>query len=259
MGDLYVDDAFGSAHRAHASTVGVAERLPAYAGLLLLREVEVLTRLLDDPARPFVAILGGAKVSDKLAVAGNLLERVDALLVGGGMANTFLLAAGHDVAATLIEPQRVDDARRILQRAEAAGRTLLLPVDAVVAPSPEAPAGRVVPVSAVSAGEAILDIGPATVERFGAAIAGAATVFWNGPMGVFERPPFAAGTRGVAAAVAESGAFSVVGGGDSVAAVEALGLPDAISHISTGGGASLEFVEGRELPGLAVLPPAGPR
>jgi len=256
LADLYVNDAFGTAHRAHASTVGVAERLPAYAGFLLRREVDVLSRLLGEPERPFVAILGGAKVSDKLAVVGTLLDRVDALLVGGGMANTFLLAAGHDVEASLVEREQLDDGRRIMERAQALGKTFLLPEDAVVARSPEAPAGRVVPIAAIPEGEAILDIGPATVERFGREIAGAKTIFWNGPMGVFERPPFAAGTRGVAAAVAAADAFSVVGGGDSVAAVEEMGMADAISHLSTGGGASLEFVEGEALPGIAVLPDA---
>lgn len=254
LGDLYVNDAFGAAHRAHASTVGVAERLPAYAGFLLLREIEVLTRVLESPARPFVAILGGAKVSDKIKVAGSLLDRVDALLIGGGMANTFLLAAGHEIGASLAERDKLDDARQIVARAAALGRTLLLPTDAVVAASPAASAGVVVAIEAIPGETAILDIGPATVARFGAAIAHARTVFWNGPMGVFEQPPFAEGTRGVAAAVAAADAFTVVGGGDSVAALEEMGMTAAISHISTGGGASLEFVEGKILPGIAVLP-----
>ena len=255
LADLYVDDAFGAAHRAHASTVGVARLLPAYAGFLLQREVEVLSRLLAAPDRPFVAILGGAKVSDKLGVVGHLLERVDALVIGGGMANTFLLAAGMEVGASLVERDRVEDAGRIMQEATRRGIPIHLPTDVVVARSLDDP-GRVVPVDAVPAGMAIYDVGPATVAAFGRVIAGARTVFWNGPMGVFERPAFAAGTRGVAAAVAEA-AFSVVGGGDSVAAVEQLGVADRISHISTGGGASLEFLEGKDLPGIAALPEAG--
>jgi phosphoglycerate kinase len=257
LADLYVNDAFGSAHRAHASTVGVAERLPAYAGFLLLREIEVLSRLLEAPERPFVAILGGAKVSDKLAVAGNLLDRVDALLIGGGMANTFLLAAGHEIGASLVERDRLDDARRIEQHARDRHRTFLLPTDAIVAPSLEATVGAVAVVEEIPPAMAIYDIGPATIARFGRAIGRAKTVFWNGPMGVFERAPFAAGTHGVAAAVAAADAFTVVGGGDSVAAIAGMGMGAEISHISTGGGASLEFVEGKTLPGIAALPDAG--
>ena len=256
LADLFVNDAFGAAHRAHASTVGVATLRPAYAGFLLQREVEVLSGLLTGPERPFLAILGGAKVSDKLGVVGHLLERVDGLLIGGGMANTFLLAAGVNVGASLVERDRVDDARRMTVQAEARGVPIHLPTDVVVARSLE-DVGRVVPATAVPAEMAIYDIGPDTVESFGQEIARARTVVWNGPMGVFERPAFAAGTRGVAAAVARAEAFTVVGGGDSVAAIEQLGVADRISHISTGGGASLEFLEGKDLPGIDVLPEAG--
>ena len=256
LGDLFVNDAFGAAHRAHASTVGVATLLPAYAGFLLQREVEVLSRLLESPERPFVAILGGAKVSDKLGVVDHLLGRVDGLLIGGGMANTFLLAAGAHVGASLVERDRVDDARRIMELARARDVPIHLPTDVVVAPSLDAEAGRVVPAAAVPGEMAVYDIGPATVESFGREIDRARTVIWNGPMGVFERPAFAGGTRGVATAVARAEAFTVVGGGDSVAAIEQLGVANRISHISTGGGASLEFLEGRELPGIAVLPEA---
>ncbi|CAA9546358.1 MAG: Phosphoglycerate kinase [uncultured Thermomicrobiales bacterium] len=254
LGDIYVDDAFGAAHRAHASTVGIASLLPAYAGLLLLCEVDVLSRLLGEPERPFVAILGGAKVSDKLVVVGGLVERVDALLIGGGMANTFLLADGVDVGASLVERDRVADARRILDTATRRGIQVLLPRDATVATSLDDAMGRTVTVTTLPAQSAIYDIGPETVSRFAAAISGARTVFWNGPMGVFERPAFAAGTRGVAAAVAAAPGFTVVGGGDSVAAVEQMGVSGAIDHISTGGGASLEFLEGRSLPGIAAIP-----
>jgi phosphoglycerate kinase len=256
LGNLFVNDAFGAAHRAHASTVGVATLLPAYAGLLLAREVQALSRLLENPARPFVAILGGAKVSDKLGVVGQLLDRVDALLVGGGMANTLLLASGVAVGASLAERDRLADAQRVLGQAAARGVVLRLPSDAVVAPSPAAEYGAVVPIAAVPADQMILDIGPATITQFAESIATAKTIFWNGPMGVFERPAFAAGTDAVARAVAAADAYTVVGGGDSVAAIEAAGVAARIGHISTGGGASLEFVEGRELPGIAVLPDA---
>jgi len=256
LADLFVNDAFGAAHRAHASTVGVATLLPAYAGFLLQREVEVLSRLLGSPERPFVAILGGAKVSDKLGVVDHLLGRVDGLLIGGGMANTFLLAAGVNVGASLVERDRVEDARRIMELGKSRGVPFHLPTDVVIAESIDAEAGRIVAAAAVPAEMAIYDIGPATVESFGREIDRARTVVWNGPMGVFERPAFAAGTRGVATAVARAEAFTVVGGGDSVAAIEQLGVADRIAHISTGGGASLEFLEGKELPGIAVLPEA---
>jgi phosphoglycerate kinase len=256
LADLYVDDAFGAAHRAHASTVGVAERLPAYAGFLLERETDVLSRLLASPERPYIAILGGAKISDKLAVVGNLLDRVDGLLLGGGMANTFLLALGHPIGQSLAEPDRVADARAILERAQERGVAIELPVDLVAAASLDDAAGKVVAADAVPDDRAAFDIGPATVKRYGERIAAARTIFWNGPMGVFERPPFAAGTLGVARAVAAADAYSVVGGGDSVAALEQMGLADRIDHISTGGGASLELLEGKTLPGIAAIPAA---
>ena len=256
LGDVYVNDAFGSAHRAHASTVGVADYLPAYAGLLLQKEETVLSKLLGDPERPFVAILGGAKVSDKLAVIGHLLDRVDSLLLGGGMANTVLMAQGHDVGASLAEPDLVQDARRLLDAAAERGVRLQLPIDVVVAPSPDSVAASVVTVDRVPHDQAIFDVGPGTVARYCEEVADAGTVFWNGPLGMFERPQFSEGTLGVARCVANAAAFTVVGGGDSVAAVEAAGVADRIDHISTGGGASLEYLEGRVLPGIAAIPDA---
>lgn len=256
LADAYVDDAFGAAHRAHASVVGVADHLPTYAGLLLLAEIEILSRLLRKPERPFVAILGGAKVSDKLGVVEHVLDRVDVLLIGGGMANTFLLAQGAEVGSSLAERERLADARTVLERARELGVRVLLPTDAVVAHSLDDAEGTVVAVGSIPADASIFDIGPDTVRAFAAVIGTAGAVFWNGPMGVFEREPFAAGTHGVAEAVAASPGFTVVGGGDSVAAVEQAGLADRIGHISTGGGASLELLEGRTLPGLAAIPDA---
>jgi phosphoglycerate kinase len=256
LGDLFVNDAFGAAHRAHASTVGVAELLPSYAGLLLQREETVLSRLLNDPERPFIAVLGGAKVSDKFAVLEHLLGRVDALLLGGGMANTVLLAQGYQIGSSLAEPDLVDEARRLIDTAEARGVRIPVPTDAVTAGSLDSTTATVVAVDAIPADEAIFDIGPATVARYCEQIAGARTVFWNGPMGVFERKTFANGTLGIARCVAESSAYTVVGGGDSLAAIEAAGVGQRIDHISTGGGASLEYLEGRELPGIAALPDA---
>jgi phosphoglycerate kinase len=256
LADMYVNDAFGAAHRAHASTVGVAKLLPAYAGLLVQREEAMLSRLLKDPERPFIAILGGAKVSDKLGVIGHLLERVDALLLGGGMANTVLLAQGHEIGASLAEPDRVDDARELISEARTRGVSLAVPSDAVVAPSLDADQTTVISLDDVPRDSAIFDIGPVTIDRYCEQIAGARTIFWNGPMGVFERPAFAHGTAAIARCVAQADAFSVIGGGDSVAAIEAAGVADAIDHISTGGGASLEFLEGRSLPGIAALPDA---
>ena len=253
LGDVYVNDAFGAVHRAHASTVGVVGQLPAYAGDLLLSEIEALGRLVDDPAYPFVAIVGGAKVSDKLAVLQRLVERVDALLIGGAMANTFLLADGKKVGASLVEPDALDAAKSIVATADRRGSRVLIPTDVVVARSMNATDATVVAVDNIAVDDAALDIGPATAQRFASEIAMAKTVFWNGPMGVFERPPFAAGTLAIARAVADCNAFSVVGGGDSVAAVTEAGVADRISHISTGGGASLEFVEGRTLPGVEAL------
>jgi phosphoglycerate kinase len=216
----------------------------------------MLSRLLHDPERPFIAVLGGAKVSDKLGVIGHLLDRVDALLLGGGMANTVLLAQGEDVGTSLAELGRVDDARRVLAAADERGVRVLLPTDVVVASTPESVLASIVSVDHVPHDQAIFDIGPGTVGRFCAQIADARTVFWNGPMGMFERPLFSEGTLGIARCIAAAAAFTVVGGGDSAAAVEAAGVADKIGHISTGGGASLEFIEGRELPGIAAIPDA---
>jgi phosphoglycerate kinase len=256
LGDLYVNDAFGAAHRAHASTVGVASYLPAYAGLLLQREDAALSRLLHAPEHPFVAILGGAKVSDKLAVLGNLLDRVDALLLGGGLANTVLLAQGHAIGKSLAEPKLIDEARDLLRHAEEKTVRLLVPTDVAIAKSPESASAEYVMVDAIPADQAVFDIGPQTVSRYCSEISRARTVFWNGPMGVFEREPFAVGTIGIAHCVAEADAYTVVGGGDSLAALEAAGVSADIDHISTGGGASLELLEGRSLPGIAAIPDA---
>jgi phosphoglycerate kinase len=256
VADLYVNDAFGAAHRAHASTVGIAGLIPSSAGLLLQREKSALSRLLQQPRRPFVAILGGAKVSDKIAVIDQLLERADALLLGGGMANTLLLAQGYQIGRSLAEPDHRGDAERLLQAAKAKNVRLLLPTDVVIAASLQNGAARTVDVERVPADQAIFDVGPDTVARYCREIATAGTVFWNGPMGVFEHPPFDKGTMEIARCVARAAAYSVVGGGDSVAAIEAAGVADRIDHVSTGGGASLEFLEGRTLPGIAALPTA---
>jgi phosphoglycerate kinase len=252
LADAYVDDAFGAVHRKHASVYDVAQRLPHYAGTLVLREFEVLRRLTEDPARPYVVVLGGSKVSDKLGVIEALLPKVDRLLVGGGMCFTFLAAQGHGVGGSLLEADQVDTCRRLLDES---GDKIVLPTDVVVATEVSADAKtEVVPATAIPDGRKGLDVGPATVEEFSAVLASARTVFWNGPMGVFEVAPFATGTLGVARAVAACDGFTVVGGGDSAAAVRQLGLDEAaFDHISTGGGASLEFLEGRTLPGLAVL------
>jgi phosphoglycerate kinase len=254
LAEVYVDDAFGAAHRAHASVVGVAERLPAYAGFLLAREVKQLTRLLEGPDRPFVAVLGGSKVSDKLAVLSSLLGRVDTLVVGGGMCFTFLAARGHGVGDSLFEPDQVGAVGDLLARAEREGKRILLPSDLVVADAfAEDASRRTVAASAIEPGWRGLDIGPETAAVFAEAVREAKTVFWNGPMGVFEWAPFAAGTRAVAEAVASTGAWTVVGGGDSAAALAQFGLADKVDHLSTGGGASLELLEGRTLPGVSVL------
>jgi phosphoglycerate kinase len=252
LAELYVDDAFGAVHRKHASVYDVALRLPHVAGRLVATELDVLTRLTADPERPYVVVLGGSKVSDKLAVIEALLPKVDTLLVGGGMCFTFLAAQGHGVGKSLLEADQVDTCRRLL--AEAGGR-IVLPVDVVCSPEFSAEAETtVVDVDAIPDGQMGLDVGPRTVELFGSKLGDARTVFWNGPMGVFELAPFQAGTRGVAQAVGAIDGLSVVGGGDSAAAVRQLGLDEAsYGHISTGGGASLEYLEGRELPGLAVL------
>jgi phosphoglycerate kinase len=254
LADAYVDDAFGAAHRAHASVVGVAERLPAAAGRLMQREVEVLSRLQEGPDEPFVAILGGAKVSDKLAVIDSLIDRVDALLVGGAMALTFLAAQGASIGDSMVEKDHLESVRGSMMRAEERGIPIVLPEDVVVAEEP-APDARTetVPADSIPGGRKGLDVGPRTVEEFARVIADARTVFWNGPMGVFELEPFSAGTRGVAHAVAGADAFTVVGGGDSVAAIRKLGFEDSVDHLSTGGGASLEFLEGKTLPGVTVL------
>jgi len=251
LADVFVNDAFGAAHRAHASTEGVAHYLPAVAGFLMERELLFLGKALMQPDRPFVAILGGAKISDKIGVITNLLGKVDKLLIGGGMANTFLKAKGLHVGDSLVEDGSLEDARRVMQEG---GAKLRLPVDAVVADAFSAnAAARVVKVEAIPEGWRVLDIGPETVEIFRQELRGAKTVFWNGPMGVFEFPRFAEGTIAIARAVAELEATTIVGGGDSVAAVEQAGVADRITHISTGGGASLEFLEGRVLPGVAAL------
>jgi len=251
LADIYVNDAFGSAHRAHASTEGVAHFLPAVAGFLMEKEIEFLGKALEDPARPFMAILGGAKISDKIGVIRRLLGLADRLLVGGGMANTFLAAQGFEMRESLVEAEVLELAKELLQEG---GAKLLLPVDLVVASAFEEGAERkIVTVDAIPAGWRAMDVGPETQRRFREALTGAKLIVWNGPMGVFELGPFAAGTRAVAEAVAESGAVSIVGGGDSAAAIQQVGLADRISHISTGGGASLEFLEGKTLPGVAAL------
>ena len=255
--DLYVNDAFGTAHRAHASTVGVATVLPAYAGFLMERELAMLSRLMDNPARPFAAIVGGAKVSGKLKVLDTLMAKVDVLILGGGMANTFLLAQGKAVGKSLAEHDMVEEARRVLTAAEKANVRVILPVDVVVAK--EVTRGteyKTIPAEKIPASWHIVDVGRATLDLMEEALADAKTVFWNGPLGVFEIPSFAHGTRAIArflATRADAGATVVVGGGDSVAAIQQQGLADRFTHISTGGGASLEFLEGRELPGVAVL------
>jgi phosphoglycerate kinase len=258
LGDLFVNDAFGTAHRAHASTAGVAAYLPAVAGLLMEREIRALGGLLENPERPLAAVIGGAKVSSKIAVLENLLDRVDVLVIGGGMAYTFLKAQGLEVGRSLLEEDRVPFARDLLARAVGGGRRLLLPVDGICADRLEGPT-RTVTVDAdhIPHELMMLDIGPRTVELFGAEVGRARTILWNGPMGVFEQEPFASGTVAMARAIAESGATSVVGGGDTVAAIERYSDPSRFTHVSTGGGASLEFLEGRSLPGVAALQDRG--
>ncbi|HHY47569.1 MAG TPA: phosphoglycerate kinase [Firmicutes bacterium] len=254
LADVYVNDAFGTAHRAHASTAGVAKFLPAVAGFLMQREIEIMGKALENPERPFVAILGGAKVSDKIGVIRNLLDKVDKLIIGGGMAYTFFKAKGYEVGDSLLEADKVDLAIQLMHDAGEKGVELLLPVDVVVADRFAADANvKVVKSNEIPRGWQGMDIGPETIRLFEAAVKDARTVIWNGPMGVFEMDRFAAGTRAVAEALARSGATTIVGGGDSAAAVEQMGLADKMTHVSTGGGASLEFLEGRELPGVAVL------
>ena len=259
LADAYVDDAFGAVHRAHASVAALAELFvkegkPAVAGRLLQREVDALSRLLNDPDRPYIAVLGGAKVSDKLATIIALVERVDAVLIGGAMAFTFLAADGGAIGDSLVEPDRFGEVRETRARAAERGVLIQLPEDVVAASEVTADASReTVPASAIPRGMKGLDIGPRTVEEFARSIADAKTILWNGPMGVFELEPFGAGTRGVATAVAGANAYTVAGGGDSLAAVAKYGLQDGFDHLSTGGGASLEFLEGRSLPGIAAL------
>ena len=264
--DVYVNDAFGTAHRAHASTEGIARLLPAYAGLLMEKEIEFLGKLMENPERPFAAIIGGAKVSGKIKVLRNLVDKVDVLVIGGGMANTFLLAQGMQVGKSLVEPDRVEDARAIMESAAAHGTKIVLPTDVVVAK--EVTRGseyKTLPADKVPASWNIVDVGKQSLEAMRKALEPVKTVFWNGPLGVFEIPTFSVGTKEIArflAGRAQAGATVVVGGGDSVAAVEQQGLADKMTHISTGGGASLEFLEGKELPGVAVLldrPAAGSR
>lgn len=251
LADVYVNDAFGSAHRAHASTEGVAKFLPAVAGFLMEKEIQYLGAVVANPEKPFVAILGGAKISDKIGVIKNLLTKADTVLIGGGMANTFFKAEGYPVGDSLVEDDALETARQLLAQA---GSRLRLPVDIVIADQFDANAHfQVMPTGPVPQGWRILDIGPETVAAYSKVIKGARTVVWNGPMGVFEFPEFAKGTFGIAQAVAESNAISVIGGGESVAAVQQSGLADKITHISTGGGASLEMLEGLTLPGVAAL------
>ena len=258
MADLFVNDAFGTAHRAHSSTAGVADYLPAVCGYLVQKEVSIMGKALADPERPFVAILGGAKVSDKLNVINNLLEKVDTLIIGGGMAYTFLAAKGYNIGKSLVDSEKIDYCKEMMAKAEAKGVKLLLPVDAVVAASFPNPIDAEIEVETVAA-DAIpadkmgLDIGEKSQALFAEAVKSAKTVVWNGPMGVFENPTLAKGTIAVAQALADSAAVTIVGGGDSAAACEQLGFADKITHISTGGGASLEFLEGLELPGIACL------
>jgi len=254
LAECYVNDAFAAAHRAHASIAAITRHLqPAAAGLLMQQELAALGRILESPDKPLVAILGGAKVSDKLTLVEHLLDRVDALLIGGGMAFTFLASLGHAVGRSLVEPDHLDTARRTLDAARRRGVALVLPIDAVVADGLDSAQGRAVGIREIPAGQMGLDIGPRTVERFTKALTGARTIVWNGPMGVFERTPFAAGTLALARAVAGSQAFAVIGGGDTVAAVTQAGVAEQIGYISTAGGAFLEFLEGRKLPGVEAL------
>ncbi len=258
MADIFVNDAFGAAHRAHASTAGVAQYLPAVSGYLVQKEVAIMGKALANPERPFVAILGGAKVSDKLNVINNLLEKVDTLIIGGGMAYTFLAAQGYSVGKSLVDTEKLEYCKEMLKKAEAKGVKLLLPVDTAIAASFPSPIDAEIDVeyvdcTAIPADQMGLDIGPKAAAEFAAAVSSAKTVVWNGPMGVFENPTLAKGTIAVAQALADSDAVTIVGGGDSAAACEQLGFASKITHISTGGGASLEFLEGLELPGIACL------
>lgn len=254
LADIYVNDAFGAAHRAHASTTGVADYLPSCAGFLMQKEIDALGKAVTNPERPFTAIIGGAKVSDKIGVIENLLTKVNSLIIGGGMANTFLRAQGYETGKSLVEEDKVDLAKELIKMADETGVELVLPVDVIIASDFNEDADRkVVPVSAIPVDWQALDIGPESIDIFSAVIRDSKTVVWNGPMGVFEMPPFAQGTFAIAEALAVSDVISIVGGGDSAAAVAKAGYENKITHVSTGGGASLEFLEGKELPGIANL------
>ncbi|WP_303871643.1 phosphoglycerate kinase [Acetobacterium wieringae] len=254
LGDVFVNDAFGTAHRAHASTVGIAEFLPGVSGFLIQKELDFMGKALENPERPFVAILGGSKVSDKIGVINNLLEKVDTLIIGGGMAFTFLKAQGYEIGKSLLEEDKMELANELVAKAKAKGVNLLLPVDVVAAEAFAADAPFVVvDINAIPTGSMGLDIGPVTAANFTKAILGAKTVIWNGPMGVFEMAAFAKGTEAVAKAMSDSDAITIIGGGDSAAAVKIFGYEEGMSHISTGGGASLEFLEGKKLPGIEIL------
>lgn len=254
LADVFVNDAFGSAHRAHCSTAGVAEHLPAVGGYLIGKELAVMGKALADPARPFVSILGGAKVSDKIGVIESLLDKADSILIGGGMAYTFFAAQGYEIGTSICEQEKIEVARGLLEKARQKGVALLLPEDNIVADKFAGDAAsRTVPSTGIPAGWMGMDIGPKTIARYAQVIKDAKTVVWNGPMGVFEMPKFAEGTRAVAQAMADSTAVTIIGGGDSAAAAAQLGFEDKMTHISTGGGASLEFLEGLELPGIACL------
>ena len=253
LAQVYVSDAFGTVHRAHASTAGVAAYLPAVSGFLIGKELDIMGKALENPQRPFVAVLGGAKVSDKINVINNLLEKADAIIIGGGMSYTFAKAQGHTIGKSLLEEDKLDYAREMIAKAQAKGVKFLLPTDNLCAAEFSKDARPVLEGTDIPDALMGMDIGPRTIEDFSAAVKGAGTVVWNGPMGVFEFPAFAEGTKAMAKALAESGAITIVGGGDSAAAVEQLGFADRMTHISTGGGASLEFLEGKELPGVACL------
>lgn len=253
LADIFVNDAFGTAHRAHSSTAGIAEFLPAVAGFLIEKEISIMGKALQNPDRPFVAILGGAKVSDKIGVINNLLDKVDRLIIGGGMAYTFMKAQGRNIGNSLLEADKIDYAGEMLEKAKASGVEILLPVDNVVAREFKADAESKIAKGEIEEGFMGLDIGPETIENFKKAVSDAKTVIWNGPMGVFEMPAFAVGTKAIADALANIDGTTIIGGGDSAAAVEQLGYADKMTHISTGGGASLEFLEGIELPGISAL------
>jgi phosphoglycerate kinase len=254
LADVYVNDAFGAAHRAHATTAGIAKHIPAVAGFLMEKEISVLGKALSNPDRPFTAIIGGAKVRDKIGVIENLIEKVDNLIIGGGLAYTFLKAKGYEIGQSLLEEDKIDLANEFMQKAEAKGIKFYMPIDAVIADKFGEDANtQVVDIDQIPADWQALDIGPKTTALYADVIKNSKLVIWNGPMGVFEIDKFAGGTKGVAQAVADSDAYSIIGGGDSAAAAEKFGLADQMSHISTGGGASLEFMEGKELPGVAIL------